>query len=1010
MAQIPIKDLQTVTIEGEKYLVLGSPDGVGLAGKTKVSSFINFISGLNAGGFEGALAIADTPTEDGVYFPSESGTYTNADDIVVDLSAGFVVITKSGINYEVITYPIDLLGYLTDSDISTTGPKFGSDKLPTDSQVLSSINSNIETAKAEIQDDYEAADAIIINDFQEADETEANTRALADTAEIQARQSAITNLQNQFNTLEGSTPIFQGSISASDEFPTSADVQTGWEYQIAANVTDNNATKTNTGESFAKGQRIRWGANNTWSVTYEEPGVQKVNGKVGDVIIDSDYPIRLPKSKNAIVDVANNAGNFFAVYQGDSIAKTYLADDVVLHKYRNLGFRSIFCNPTNALGVVLYSISLFGSQSGTTIEEDDWEHSFTGKVFEMTGSGNYVRTFIPPPIKDDNTGLNKAKVLYKTSVGGGSFTVKEFLNGDRNNTVTLGTVDTDASAGLAVTEFDLASGKNAEVSIEWVSGTVRVVGVLLENTAVNGFGCAFLDEGGIDMEDINTMPQANVDTTLDLLRPDLLTWSMKDNQPAVPKLDDFYTRTQSAWASDFLVIVPYPDDRRDTQAEIDSDILPIRQWAIDNNVDYYNTLQDVPSYQYGVNQGWFADSTHLNTLAGRILSSRLWRATGLLPDYNGYKQDKTLKKETVHVSEDFYIKGSSIKNNLESLNLQNIKDAGIIFKAGSFGKAFNLVSFGNVGTDDVLMFIKFRMPPVMDDFQLLGIRSVLGGSGGDSLELSIKNDNQSQVSILLGDEIFNSGTAHTYLESRLGEIVNIAVVRNNNLDNKIILSIDGKSYQLSNLNNYENTNIDAGNLKIGSQNTSLGEQDFIVYQAGMNRDSYTIDEVNAVTINPQSIDFETFADFTERRGLLSGKSDPYKLDGVNWASPFEPVVSIMKNAGTNNTINRNDVAIANFNSNSNPQNFTLPSTPKEGDLIEVEGFGQGKWIVKQPALHQILTGAGTTVGVDATTIGIGGSLTATERYDCVTLRCVSVSIGVAYKWVIKSKTGTLTFV
>ncbi|NKI28265.1 hypothetical protein HCG49_17055 [Arenibacter sp. 6A1] len=50
-------------------------------------------------GFKGTLAIADTPTEDGYYSATESGTYANAGGLVVDLSEGATTIVKQGDNY-----------------------------------------------------------------------------------------------------------------------------------------------------------------------------------------------------------------------------------------------------------------------------------------------------------------------------------------------------------------------------------------------------------------------------------------------------------------------------------------------------------------------------------------------------------------------------------------------------------------------------------------------------------------------------------------------------------------------------------------------------------------------------------------------------------------------------------------------------------------------------------------------------------------------------------------------
>jgi len=50
----------------------------------------------------------------------------------------------------------------------------------------------------------------------------------------------------------------KGSITVAADFPTSADVTTGWTYIITADVTDNDVTKTNTGQSFEAGQEITW--------------------------------------------------------------------------------------------------------------------------------------------------------------------------------------------------------------------------------------------------------------------------------------------------------------------------------------------------------------------------------------------------------------------------------------------------------------------------------------------------------------------------------------------------------------------------------------------------------------------------------------------------------------------------------------------------------------------------------------------------------------------------------
>ena len=80
----------------------------------------------------------------------------------------------------------------------------------------------------------------------------------------------------KFNPFTGSLDIdsnlnltnplqFQGLISANSDFPTSAAVQNGWFYIIDTDVTDDDPTKTNTGQSFQSKDEIVWNGTN-WTV------------------------------------------------------------------------------------------------------------------------------------------------------------------------------------------------------------------------------------------------------------------------------------------------------------------------------------------------------------------------------------------------------------------------------------------------------------------------------------------------------------------------------------------------------------------------------------------------------------------------------------------------------------------------------------------------------------------------------------------------------------------------
>ena len=56
----------------------------------------------------------------------------------------------------------------------------------------------------------------------------------------------------------GSVYQLKGAITAAADFPTAALVQDGWVYHVTTAVTDNNPTKTNTGQSFPALHEIAW--------------------------------------------------------------------------------------------------------------------------------------------------------------------------------------------------------------------------------------------------------------------------------------------------------------------------------------------------------------------------------------------------------------------------------------------------------------------------------------------------------------------------------------------------------------------------------------------------------------------------------------------------------------------------------------------------------------------------------------------------------------------------------
>ena len=62
--------------------------------------------------------------------------------------------------------------------------------------------------------------------------------------------------------------------------------------------------------------------------------------------------------------------------------------------------------------------------------------------------------------------------------------------------------------------------------------------------------------------------------------------------------------------------------------------------------------------------------------------------------------------------------------------------------------------------------------------------------------------------------------------------------------------------------------------------------------------------------------------------------------------------------------------------------LTLPSTSTYGDSLEINGMSAGGWTIAQQAGQSIIIGSAST------TVGVGGSISSSNQYDCVFLRCI----------------------
>lgn len=108
MSTIKINELATADISLSDFFA--KSDANGIAKKNTIQNLINILEISGDLSFKGSLAIADTPSLDGWYFASETGTYTNTGELVVNIDSNLVIIIVSGTQtvFEKIDIPVTI--------------------------------------------------------------------------------------------------------------------------------------------------------------------------------------------------------------------------------------------------------------------------------------------------------------------------------------------------------------------------------------------------------------------------------------------------------------------------------------------------------------------------------------------------------------------------------------------------------------------------------------------------------------------------------------------------------------------------------------------------------------------------------------------------------------------------------------------------------------------------------------------------------------------------------------
>lgn len=117
----------------------------------------------------------------------------------------------------------------------------------------------------------------------------------------------------------------------------------------------------------------------------------------------------------------------------------------------------------------------------------------------------------------------------------------------------------------------------------------------------------------------------------------------------------------------------------------------------------------------------------------------------------------------------------------------------------------------------------------------------------------------------------------------------------------------------------------------------------------------------------------------------------------NLFGSISPLIVWTDVTGTSATMVANNGYMAD---NAGLVTLTLPATAAQFTMLQIAGNGAGGWTIAQGAGQSINFGNVTS------TVGVGGSISSTNKYDQLTLMCVVADT----TWTVRSSVGNLTIV
>lgn len=682
--------------------------------------------------------------------------------------------------------------------------------------------------------------------------------------------------------------------------------------------------------------------------------------------------------------------------------------DVLWQLWRTYGFRGVW------LGLSASNVPGFGTGlAGGAIAQVAKDFSLlpNGDVFSLPSPGAAIGFSATVP--GTEYAGNKLTAVYKIQTGGGTMKWQTRLN-KFSAWVDGATIDTSVGTNGSVGTTSITWTKDAsfESQLIVVTGATVVAGALLEDTtATVGVIVTILARGGLDLTgQANTMPQANLAVLLGVMVPDLIVQTFADSDISVSFTAQYALWQGARAAQDWIYVAPSFGNTDDVASAGDIRNNAIIDFAIANGQEYWDMRQCIRNYALAVANGLMGDVTHLNGFGINIVAEEFWNDFGVLKRQNSVTS-QPIKTASVDARK-ITLRGNVLTDLMIAQGRAGIGAGGIIAPAAAASLVGNVKSMTSVGTGPFAIAAWRRFEATVGGnnsiFAIMPTNARTNQAGG--IFANLATDGAIKIDWFQGttSDFMRITLAAASIAPYLNKTCLFGFRRTAN--NDIIITINDQVI-IPNQVSASGAGVISGSLTVGSNfswfgyhiNTA-GASSEILATAFWNTDTDPVSWFTSGAVPATPAYFYALREGGGGQTLdLSGSGNHGEVFG-NWRRPVcDGVTTLTANA----TLAVNSVYL--INKASTQCVCTLPTTARVGDFIEIRGLSTNGWRVSQATGHQIVEGAGTTIGTNSTTAGTSGNIQSGARYDTVILRCVvSDSITPSYIWTVV-RNGAITW-